>query len=443
MRRTSTLTLALCLATALPLTASAAGYDTPILYSARHIGMGGTGISFVKDPTAMFINPAGIGHTSHIIAHVDFSPIFAQIDAAPECGAGPGLISCSGTNPKTGLAATAGPVLAPAFLAGGAFRVHENVTLGLSIFPLASAGGGYAYSQPAFPAGSGDEQWEDDTAIAFIEISPGVAVNFPLGGAGNLRLGATYRITLAQLSRFKKSEANEAATFDLDMSGFNFEGVRVGLQWDWEGLQLGVVYRNKIVADVEADSSVIVGSEKGKTTMDLTLPSRIGAGLRYDIADFGIALDYEYAWQSQNKVSKIIAFNTAKGENDDPLNSYFLWKDASTIRAGLEYRFLGTMAARLGYVWDQETSNKVYVSAFGTPPTDTNTATVGFGYDGGPWEINVAYAFRTGSVDVGDEDVTLVSNGGNRPETCLTCGYAGTYELTLHGAYVDFSWEWE
>ena len=44
----------------------AGGYDTPILYSARHMGMGGTAISFVDDPSALFHNPAGLSHTKFI-----------------------------------------------------------------------------------------------------------------------------------------------------------------------------------------------------------------------------------------------------------------------------------------------------------------------------------------------------------------------------------------
>ena len=38
----------------------AGGYDTPMLYSARHMGMGGTAISGVNDASALFHNPAGM-----------------------------------------------------------------------------------------------------------------------------------------------------------------------------------------------------------------------------------------------------------------------------------------------------------------------------------------------------------------------------------------------
>ncbi len=39
--------------------AHAAGWDTPIIYTARQLGMGGTAIAGVRDPSASFHNPAG------------------------------------------------------------------------------------------------------------------------------------------------------------------------------------------------------------------------------------------------------------------------------------------------------------------------------------------------------------------------------------------------
>ncbi len=431
-----------------PMDSGAAGFDTPVLYSARHLGMGGTGISFVSDPTAMFINPAGLGHTKFVTLTVDFSPILAQNDAPPECAAGPGLLNCSGDRAKTGLAESTGIVFAPAFLVGAGFRVWDHLTLGVGVYPLASAGAKYEYDQPIFEGfdsvSETTEHWEDSTRILFIEVSPALAFDYDFGSAGKLNIGVGYRITIASLQRLKKSEANDLATFDLDLGGLNFLGLRAGLQYQWEGLQIGAVYRHKIVADIEGDSTEVLAVKRGKTTMDLTLPSRLGVGVRYDVSDFGIAVDWEYAFQSQNERSTIEYETDDSGEADtDTVPSFFEWQDAMTVRAGVEYRFLETWAARAGYIWDQETSNILYSSAFGTPPADTHTGTVGFGYDGGPWEINLAYAYRTGSVDVKDEHVKEVADGGQRPERCLTCSFAGTHELTLHGIYLDFSYAWE
>src|SRR5688572_4305347 len=55
-----------------PAAARAGGYDTPMLYSARHIGMGGTAIGYVSDPSALFHNPAGLAQTGRFSVLGDF-----------------------------------------------------------------------------------------------------------------------------------------------------------------------------------------------------------------------------------------------------------------------------------------------------------------------------------------------------------------------------------
>ncbi len=392
--------------------AVAAGYDTPILYSARHIGMGGTGISSVYDPTAMFMNPAGIGHTKFISLTADFSPIIAQIDAVP-----------TGDTPATAEA------LAPAFLVGASFRVWDYITLGIGAYPLASAGAKYEYATKT-PAVT----WQDETTLRFIEISPTVTFNYK----DLVRVGIGYRLTMIGLKRFRESEGATGPYFDLDLSALDASGIRAGIQvTPIEGLHIGAVYRHTVETEIEGDSSTILLTKYNKTTMDIVLPARLGVGVRYDISDFGIAFDYEYAFQSQNETSTVTAENTDATKAPTELASHFRWKDASTIRAGLEYRFLERFSARIGYVWDQETSNINYSSAFGTPPVNTNTGTVGFGYKGDAWEVNVAYAHRRGSVEVTQADVDA------REDLCLTCSFAGDHDLSLHAAYLDFSWYFE
>ena len=64
--------------------AHAGGFDTPILYSARHMGMGGTAIGYVYDPSALFHNPAGLAHTDFIAITGDFTPLIGNITSSPE-----------------------------------------------------------------------------------------------------------------------------------------------------------------------------------------------------------------------------------------------------------------------------------------------------------------------------------------------------------------------
>ena len=95
--------------------ALAAGYDTPILYSARHMGMGGTAIGYVNDPSAVFHNPAGFAHVKKAATLLDISFLTGHIQAVPSD-------KWEGYNDGVNGGVTSEPVVAPAFLVGGAYR---------------------------------------------------------------------------------------------------------------------------------------------------------------------------------------------------------------------------------------------------------------------------------------------------------------------------------
>ncbi|MBN1944344.1 MAG: outer membrane protein transport protein [Bradymonadales bacterium] len=390
--------------------ALAGGYDTPMLYSARHMGMGGAAIGYVNDPSAVFHNPAGLGHTRFISILGDFSPVMGGIQASPT----------SDINDTTELS------FAPFFLVGASFRVLPWLTLGVGAYPVASSGGMYIYEAQA-------GEIEDETKLAFIEMTPVVAVNLP----GNVNLGLAYRATLLQFTR--RQQAAEGATtsmFDIELSGWSFLGFKAGVQWQplpW--LQVGFVYRHQTETEVSNDSSMLVHQDWGETTMTFTLPTKMGLGVRADIpgVGLGVAVDVEYGMNSQNEVSTIEAKSLTGGESLR-IPSQFRWSDSVTVRAGLEYPFLPFLRGRLGYIFDGKTSNEQYPTAFGTPPTYTQVITGGLGYSFlERFAVNVAYAYRFGSTTITAEDVA------DREYPCIPCSHPGDYAINLHGIYLDFS----
>ena len=405
--------LLLSLAVASP--ASAGGYDTPILYSARHMGMGGTAQGYVSDPSALFHNPAGLANVKGISLLGDFSLLLGKITGSP-------------ATDDAATSATSNLTVAPFFLAGGAFRVHENLTLGIAVYPVASAGADYEYED------IGGKKVLDKTKLVFMEVAPGIGVNLPHG----INLGASYRVTYASLERVQ-----EAQQIDFTVTGFNFASFRLGGQWKaieeesidkadaYRRLSFGLMYRHKTSIDLKAD--------KGKIVLPVTdiettfvLPSRMVFGARGDYGRFGGAVDMEYGFNSQNQKSTISATTMGTTLSRDNI---FDWKDAITLRTGLEYRLLehAELKGRVGYIFDATTSSKAYPTAFGTPPTPTHSITLGCGYDGGPWEANLAYAYRFGSTTVTAADF----------KGCAFCGYEGDYEIAMHGLYADFSYDFE
>ena len=436
MKRTLALSLGLLVLITAPRGAVAGGYDTPILYSARHIGMGGTSIGYVYDPTAIFSNPAGLGHTDFISLTVDFSPLMGSIQASP-------------ASPYQNIDSDF--VFAPAFLVGAAFRVHKYVTLGVGAYPVAAAGAKYTYTKE-----NSDTETTDETNLRFIEVSPAITFNIP----GNVRLGLGYRISIIQLKRFQETVDK---VFDFDLTGVNFAGFRAGLQWSpSDDFEIGLVYRHKTETTAKTDTGIVLTNPQTDVELDVILPSKLGIGMRKEFGALAVALDLEWTFNSQNEVNNLRASPAPTFDKDgnpaldkdgnrkmssdlsDPgIPVFSRWHDALTARIGLEYTIAGKWAARLGYIFDGATSNLHYPSAFGTPPTATHSFTVGAGYKTEDWELNVAYAHRTGSLDITPDDV----HKDNKDPSdgllgCLTCSDAGRYEMNLHGAYLDFSWYW-
>lgn len=416
-------TLVVCLVAALtvvatPTVAAAGGYDTPMLYSARHLGMGGTAVASVDDPSALFHNPAGLSGTDQLTLLGDFSLLVGNIDGAPNADIG---------------SITSETTVAPFFLVGASGRITEWLTVGFAAYPVASAGGEYRYNEAA--DGSGRDI-TDRTRLVFMELSPGVAFEVP---QLNLSFGFGYRITLVNLERSRRDEDGELAFRDLDfeISGTNVKGLRFGLQWapmvrgergSELGLSFGAHYRHKTTTTISGNDQYAI-ADVAELESSFTLPSRMSFGVRADYAEFSAAFDLEYSFNSQNDVSSFDVGLT--------VDNVFDWSDSVTTRVGLEYRLLDEqLPLRVGYVWDQQTANTNYPTAFGTPPAATHVITVGAGYDTGPLSVNFAFAHRRGGATFTDEQLAA------RDRSCAFCGFPGEYFIRLNGIYLDVSYAW-
>ena len=417
--------LALIFAVCAPTVALGAGYDTPVLYSARHMGMGGTAIGYVDDPSATFHNPAGLAGVEKGAVLLNFSPILAKIHGSPS-----GHVLSDGTKP--GLNIWSQQAISPAFLAGAAYRVHDKVALGFAIYPVASAGAEYKYKAQF---GKDVVDVRDYTKVVFIDFAPSVSVE-PIKG---LRLGAAYRFSTLEFERIRTNpDATGTPTnVDLSMKGKNTKGLRLGAQYSVGSLQFGAVYRHKTETDVTAAEGVLENTKGKDISYQFILPSKFGFGVQYKgIENLRLALDVEYTLQSQNDTTTL----SGTGElapgvtfHVDIPNKY-KWQDSMTVRAGAGY-MLGGVEARLGYLHDGQASQALYVSSFGTPPAATNTFTAGAGYKlSDKLDVNVAAAYRSGKATVTEDDLKGPDGKGNG---CPFCGKAGDYELNLMGFYLD------
>jgi long-subunit fatty acid transport protein len=396
-------------------TATAGGFDTPILYSARHIGMGGTAVSYVDDASAAFHNPAGFGRVGKANVLVNVSPIIGSLRSSPEDFAGEPVPTTSETT------------FAPFFLAGGAVRVWDYLTVGATVFPVASAGAEYRYQL-------GGEDVKDYTKLVFLEIAPSVGFNYEPWG---LYLGASWRINTVSLDRTK----TYPLPIDVELKGSGFKGFRFGAQWDvpWvEGLSFGFHYRTKVSmrAELTDRNHQILGIASTEGYQDWTLPSRLSFGASHKVGPMRVAFDAEYAFQSQSVRSDVIA----TAPSDVILTNVFGWTNAWTLRGGTEYAVADDrVPIRVGFIWDQRSSNPTYPSAFGTPPVATYTLTAGTGYRHNNHRFNFATAYRTGKRVVRQEHID--ARVGSELGPCLSCSEAGLYKIKMIGVYLDYSYD--
>jgi long-subunit fatty acid transport protein len=242
-------------------------------------------------------------------------------------------------------------------------------------------------------------------------------------------LGASWRIISASLDR---KLTNSLLNFDANLSGTNLGGFRVGAQWaPIPELSLGVVFRNKTTTTMSDDAGLVLITPERYVETDFTLPSKLGFGTRVDLDPLALALDVEYAFQSQNRGAVFVTEPALALA----VNNIFAWQDGVTVRAGAEFDLDERFFFRGGYIWDSQVSQEKYPSAFGTPPAPTSTFTAGFGMKGGDdWKFNVALAHRRGAA-------TVVEVGP--PGECVACSFAGDYKLTMTGVYVDFMWSFD
>ncbi len=409
-----------CSATVLSATSAfAAGYDTPMLYSAYHMGSGGTAIGSVDDATAIFHNPAGLSLSGKGSAVVDFSPLMGQIQGSPD------------ENARSIKSAFA---MSPFFFLGGSYQLHDRIHIGAAAYLLGGAAGSYAYDYTKF---GGTYHAVDSAKLSFIEVSPTVSVKI----LDNLRFGVTYRPVITSFDRTRfdtpASGGAQVTNLDLSMKGVGWTGVRLGLQYDvTPNLSMGLTFRNKVDITVAADKITYSAFEFDNATYHFILPAKLGYGLHWKINEIlRVAADFEYIFNSQNDVVNL-AGNQIIGPVSTPLvvpNAMY-WKDSFTIRVGGAVKVSKPLELRAGYVFDSQAANIRYPTAFGSPPGNTQIGTLGAGYTFSPlFDMSLAVAARYGSATVSETD----SPPADVHKASPFSGYPGDYAILLIGAYID------
>lgn len=405
------------LAVFLPTLAHAAGYDTPMLYSARHMGMGGTAIGSVDDPSSMFHNPAGLSLSGKGSVMLDVSPLLGQIHGSPD-------------DAKRSIGSNT--AASPFFFVGGAYNVWDRIHVGVAAYVLGGAAGSYSYD---FSHLGNSIHSEDAAKLSFIEVTPTLSVRI----LDHLRFGASWRATITSFDRTRTDVSNGGEpiiNLDLKMKGTGLTGFRLGLQGDIGPVDLGVVYRSKVQVDVKADSVTYSSAEFLNATYQFILPAKIGLGAHWRINEIArVALDLEYIFNSQNDVvylsgTQVIAGQSAQVNVPNKTD----WIDSFTARIGGALKVSKPVELRAGYIYDTRAANTRYPTAFGSPPGPTQTGTLGVGYQFSPaFDMSFAAAARYGSATITDAQSPHDEVKKESPFS----GAPGDYSILLIGMYLD------
>jgi long-chain fatty acid transport protein len=390
----------------LPGAALAGGLDLPIVYSARQAGMGGTAIAGANDASAVFHNPAGLTGVHGLQVLGDLTLVLSNLETSP---------GYPNQNVQTGNS------LAPAPFVTAAYRVNHYVAVGLGAYPIGAVSGTFHYNDV-----NGVPTLNSQNTLAY-EVSPAVAVS-PFK---ELSLGVGYRVTVVEFQRHLGGESNPVLV-DVDSLGANFTGLRIGAQWHpLQELSFGLVFRPEVTVTTSADHGHLLGLAASNIQATLAIPSKLGAGARFDLESFSFAADYEFVWNSQFKT--IHLSGDLPGQAPISTDFVFNWSDSSTLKLGAEYRLTPQIALRGGYAWDGPFANIHYPDTFAQPSASGNYVTIGAGYKAETWAANLAVSYRP------DETTVIQSQDIASPAQCRFCTYAGTYSSRLDMVLLDFS----
>jgi len=190
----------------------------------------------------------------------------------------------------------------------------------------------------------------------------------------------------------------------LDGNG-NGTGINFGLHFQaTDQLSFGVNYRSNVTLDIEGDatfefntSNPVIKAETaalfpdntGKATLEL--PTFLSIGVAYDpIENLTVEFDWlQIGWTSYDKLEVDFDKNTAAVEDQSsPKN----WKDVSSFRIGVEYRYDEQLALRTGFMIDQDPAPDEHLDPL-LPSADRTLFSIGAGYKFGDVTIDGAYMF--------------------------------------------------
>jgi long-chain fatty acid transport protein len=374
-------------------TQSRATTEGPAFFDGRSVGMGSTGVAYTDNGSAPYHNPATMHQIETFAVTADISPV-VPIFTAPLRG------------PSTEVESES--TIAPFFLVGGAYRLSEQLVIGLGFF----GAGGFGADYKDF----------GKIVLGQLELAP--AVSYAL--TKEFSVGLEYRISYAlQESDVPADPANPALRAKTEMSGISFLGAHVGVYYrPIEPLRLGASYRSKVTTDLEGDLTTPFGTVGIKS--EFSSPHQFKVGAAYQLIEKMLLLVLDVRYLLHSEANKELVIESTEGP---PLRQVqrLDWENAVVAGIGAEFMATETVPLRVGYSLTKSATPKDGPSPFFLPPGLVHTAHVGAGLRLSTLDIDLGAFYAHGGEDV-------AANPG-RPDV-----FPGHYGVDIYAAALSVTY---
>jgi long-chain fatty acid transport protein len=357
--------LAMCGTTILP----AGGFQLNE-HGARGVGMGGAYAARANDPSAIFVNPAGLsfltglqfyGGTTVVAPSVRFRGLYPD-NPVPET-----------------------KMVSNLFFPSNVYLTYTSssgLAFGIGMFNMFGLGSEW----PDLWAGAALSE-KIDLKTYFINPTVAYRVNQWISvGAGYSYVPSSVLITKYIKPGFVDPTGNPVEPF------LSLDGTGHGTNWNvgviltpTEDLNIGASYRSKTtialngtITFTNVPASLASNFPDGPGTATLKTPANIYVGVSYRVLPSLTAeADYQFSGWSVYDSLKVNLTNPVGGQSSiaSPRN----YQDVYLLRFGLEYQMNTDLTLRAGYIFDKNPVPNGYVEP-GLPDADRNDFTVGFGY---------------------------------------------------------------
>lgn len=429
--------------------------ESPSVYDARVMGMGGAVGPTIDSPAAIYHNPAGLALMDRSELTLALTGLIVFFDS-PFAGAGSEQ--------------TSGAKFGPLGFLGAAFPVHERVTLGVGAYLTTSFGGIFdniprfgdcrgvpddvAPTDPDVEVITGEPEGNNGLVVGadgqcFIPDSPqdqklfvfvmelGIPVAIEV--TDRFRIGVSLRIPYGvQSVQTTQPTLGAFQRVEQQLRGFGLPGVLIGMQWDpIDELALSLVYRSRTSVHMTGTSQIDLNeTEDGvavtspvRSSTDFAQPDMLRFGVAGRLLDRRLTIATEMRIQFHKAVNESqdftvqfpVGMRTIPVTVTQPLD----WRNALVFTIGGEYQLESGFAFRLGFNTGRGATPRHTLTAYTPLPSGQFGAFLGAGYHHERFDIDFAAGYGGGrSHTITEEFETCTDPGMNSPVGC-----PGRYEI--------------